>query len=264
MLKLTYWSHDTDLLVTDKLKVCPSFHTCLNSGLVLHILDHAWYILEVLMEKKVSVFWCTFCMDACSPLGSSHMWDANRMKLRDNHYVHRPYWWPFGTIVGKTSQSSALRRTKRPFSISIPILDAPDRRRPAAVRPGWLQHPLVSVPALACTQGCLLPWSSKQRWSLQGKILTVVTPKEIPALIWPPNFLCRHFCPWGTPQSPCLQLLIHASSEPTGQETLRMTLQRSIDPSTSSASSCRTKILRVKGCNEHFAKRNRAQLSQSL
>lgn len=146
----------------------------------------------------------------------------------------------------------------------MPILDAPNQRRPAAAKPRGPQPYLVSVSVLACTQRCLLTWSTRSRWCLQGKVLTFVTPKEIPALVCPPNCLCRLFCPWGAPQSPCLQLLLHANSEPTGQEPLELTLQRSIDPSASSASSCRTKTLWVKGCNKHFAKHNRARLNRSL
>lgn len=134
---------------------------------------------------------------------------CDRTKLRDSHCVHRPHWWPFGTILGKALPSSSTRRTERPSSISMPVLDAPKQRRSAAAKPRWPQHRLISVSALACTPGCLLAWSSRPKWCLQGKVLTFVTPEEIPAPICPPNCLCRHFCPWGAPQTPRLQLLVH-------------------------------------------------------
>lgn len=197
-------SHSTVFQLTHKLKICPSFHTCANLGLALYMVHHTWSIQDKLMDKTVSIFWHTSPMGACSHLGPSYMWNMNRTKLRDSCCVHHPYWWPFGTILGKVLlSSSAHRRTKRPLFISMAILDVPNQRRPREASPEWPQHPLVSVSPLACTQGCLLPSSFRPKWCLQGKALTSVTPREIHALICPPNCLCRHFCPWGALQSPC-------------------------------------------------------------
>lgn len=63
------------------------------------------------------------------------------------------FWYHLRESIPKQFCSQENRKT-----LLLLVSNTSNQRRPAAARPSWPQHPLVSVSELTCTQGGLLLW----------------------------------------------------------------------------------------------------------